>query len=74
MQAIARVNRVFKDKPGGLVVDYIGIADNLRSALAQYTPSDRKTTGIDPQVAVDLMMEKYEQIKVCYTDSIIAVT
>lgn len=63
MQAIARVNRVFKDKPGGLVVDYIGIADNLRSALAQYTPSDRKTTGIDPQVAVDLMMEKYEQIK-----------
>jgi len=63
MQAIARVNRVFKDKPGGLVVDYIGIADNLRSALAQYTPSDRKTAGIDPQIAVDLMMEKYEQIK-----------
>jgi type I restriction enzyme R subunit len=63
MQAIARVNRVFKDKPGGLVVDYIGIADNLRSALAQYTPSDRKTTGIDPQIAVDLMMEKYEQIR-----------
>jgi type I restriction enzyme, R subunit len=63
MQAIARVNRVFKDKPGGLVVDYIGIADNLRSALAQYTTSDRKTAGIDPQVAVDLMIEKYEQIK-----------
>ncbi|MDD2504547.1 MAG: DUF3387 domain-containing protein, partial [Clostridia bacterium] len=63
MQAIARVNRVFKDKPGGLVVDYIGIADNLRSALSQYTPSDRKTAGIDPQIAIDLMMEKYEQIK-----------
>lgn len=63
MQAIARVNRVFKDKPGGLIVDYIGIADNLRSALAQYTPSDRKTTGIDPQVAIDLMLEKYEQIQ-----------
>ncbi|MEE4577420.1 type I restriction endonuclease subunit R [Paenibacillus polymyxa] len=63
MQAIARVNRVFKDKPGGLVVDYIGIADNLRSALAQYTPSDRKIAGIDPQIAVDLMLEKYEQIK-----------
>ncbi|MCW2279445.1 type I restriction endonuclease subunit R [Heliophilum fasciatum] len=63
MQAIARVNRVFKDKPGGLVVDYIGIADNLRSALAQYTPSDRKTTGIDPQIAIDVMIEKYEQIK-----------
>lgn len=63
MQAIARVNRVFKDKPGGLVVDYIGIADNLRNALAQYTPSDRKTTGIDPQIAIDLMLEKYEQIQ-----------
>lgn len=63
MQAIARVNRVFKDKPGGLVVDYIGIADNLRSALFQYTSSDRKTAGIDPQIAIDLMMEKYEQIK-----------
>ncbi|WP_303227328.1 type I restriction endonuclease subunit R, partial [Dialister invisus] len=63
MQAIARVNRVFKDKPGGLIVDYIGIADNLRSALAQYTPSDRTTTGIDPQVAIDLMLEKYEQIQ-----------
>ncbi|MCP3775500.1 type I restriction endonuclease subunit R [Paenibacillus sp. MZ04-78.2] len=63
MQAIARVNRVFKDKPGGLVVDYIGLADNLRSALAQYTPSDRKTTGIDPQIAIDLMLEKYEQIQ-----------
>lgn len=54
---------MFKDKPGGLIVDYIGIADNLRSALAQYTPSDRKTTGIDPQVAIDLMLEKYEQIQ-----------
>jgi len=63
MQAIARVNRVFKDKPGGLVVDYIGIADNLRSALSQYTVSDQKTTGIDPQVAIDLMLEKYEQIQ-----------
>lgn len=62
MQAIARVNRVFKDKPGGLIVDYIGIAYNLRTALAQYTPSDRKTTGIDPQLAIDLMLEKYEQI------------
>lgn len=63
MQAIARVNRVFKDKPGGLVVDYIGIADNLRSALSQYTSSDRKTAGIDPQIAIDLMLEKYEQIR-----------
>lgn len=63
MQAIARVNRVFQDKPGGLIVDYIGIADNLKNALAQYTPSDRKTTGVDPEIAIDLMMEKYEQIQ-----------
>src|SRR5207244_6287746 len=39
MQAIARVNRVFKDKPGGLVVDYLGLADELRQALATYTES-----------------------------------
>lgn len=63
MQAIARVNRVFQDKPGGLIVDYIGIADNLRSALNQYTAADRKTTGIDPQAAANLMLEKYEQIQ-----------
>jgi hypothetical protein len=37
MQAIARVNRVFKDKPGGLVVDYLGLADQLKRALADYT-------------------------------------
>src|SRR5690625_3225018 len=47
MQAIARVNRVFRDKPGGLVVDYIGIAQNLKSALAQYSASDQRQTGID---------------------------
>ena len=41
MQAIARVNRVFKEKQGGLVVDYIGIANNLRKLLMQYTDSDR---------------------------------
>lgn len=63
MQAIARVNRVFKDKPGGLIVDYIGIADSLKNALSQYSSSDQKTTGIDPKVAIDLMLEKYEQIQ-----------
>ncbi|ENH95516.1 HsdR family type I site-specific deoxyribonuclease [Gracilibacillus halophilus YIM-C55.5] len=42
MQAIARVNRVFIDKPGGLVVDYIGFADNLKEALKQYTEDDKK--------------------------------
>ncbi|UOK49056.1 type I restriction endonuclease subunit R (plasmid) [Bacillus tropicus] len=62
MQAIARVNRVFKDKPGGLVVDYIGIADNLKEALKQYTDSDRKTAGVDTSLAVDLMLEKHQLI------------
>lgn len=63
MQAIARVNRVFKDKPGGLVVDYIGVAQNLRSALGQYTDSDRDKTGIDESAAVAAMMERYEAIR-----------
>lgn len=44
MQAIARVNRVFRDKPGGLIVDYIGIADGLKEALKQYTDSDHSNT------------------------------
>lgn len=62
MQAIARVNRVFRDKPGGLIVDYIGIADLLKSALNQYTDSDRKTAGINTEVVVDIMLEKYDLI------------
>jgi len=45
MQAIARVNRTFRDKPGGLIVDYIGVATNLRQALAEYSPSDRDLAG-----------------------------
>jgi type I restriction enzyme R subunit len=60
IQAIARVNRVFKDKPGGLVVDYIGIADELKKALADYTEGDRKEVGIDQEEAVAIMLEKYE--------------
>lgn len=63
MQAIARVNRVFKDKPGGLIVDYIGIAESLKEALKQYTESDRDNTGIDTSVAVNIMLEKYEVIQ-----------
>ena len=63
MQAIARVNRVFKDKDGGLVVDYIGIAENLKRALKQYSTSDRKTTGIDLDRAIQIMLEYYEMVK-----------
>lgn len=63
MQAIARVNRVFRDKPGGLVVDYIGIAQNLKNALGQYTESDRDKTGIDEEAAVAVMVERYEIVR-----------
>ena len=61
MQAIARVNRVFHDKPGGLVVDYLGIADQLKQAMATYTNSGGKgETAIDTAKAVAVMLEKYE--------------
>jgi len=61
MQAIARVNRVFRDKPGGLIVDYIGIASDLKNALATYTQSGGKgTPTLDQEQAVALMLEKYE--------------
>ncbi|WP_203289385.1 type I restriction endonuclease subunit R [Metabacillus sp. cB07] len=63
MQAIARVNRVFRDKPGGLIVDYIGIADSLKEALKQYTESDRDNAGVDTTIALDLMLEKFELIQ-----------
>ncbi len=63
MQAIARVNRVFRDKPAGLIVDYIGIAQNLKDALAQYSPRDRESTGIDEAKAVAVMREKYEIVR-----------
>ena len=61
MQAIARVNRVFKDKPGGLVVDYLGLAHDLKRALADYTESGGTgATAIDQSEAVAVMQEKYE--------------
>ena len=61
MQAIARVNRVFRDKPGGLVVDYLGLAPSLKQALATYTESSgRGSPTLDQQRAVDAMIERYE--------------
>ncbi|MGQ0603690.1 MAG: type I restriction endonuclease subunit R, partial [Anaerolineales bacterium] len=61
MQAIARVNRVFKDKPGGLVVDYLGLADALRDALAVYAQSGGKgQTALDQQEALNALRAKYE--------------
>lgn len=63
MQAIARVNRVFKDKPGGLIVDYMGIAESLKEALKEYTESDQAQTTIDTDKAVELMLLKYDVIQ-----------
>ena len=61
MQAIARVNRVFRDKPGGLVVDYLGLAHELKRALATYTESGGTgRTTVDQSEAVAVMQEKYE--------------
>lgn len=57
MQAIARVNRVFKGKPAGLVVDYIGIAADLKNALAHYSQSDQNQTGIDEAEAVGVFLD-----------------
>jgi type I restriction enzyme R subunit len=61
MQTIARVNRVFKDKPGGLVVDYLGLADELKAALATYTESGGTgKTAIPQEEAVDALLKHYE--------------
>lgn len=60
MQAIARVNRTFHDKPGGLVVDYIGVFSNLQKALAEYSPSDRDQAGVPIEEIVAVMLEKHD--------------
>jgi type I restriction enzyme R subunit len=66
MQAIARVNRVFRDKPAGLVVDYIGIAQNLKNALSQYSQHDQDQTGIDEDQAVAVLLEKCEIVRAMF--------
>ncbi|MCA4132621.1 type I restriction endonuclease subunit R [Arthrobacter sp. M4] len=63
MQAIARVNRTFRDKPGGLIVDYIGVASNLRKALAEYSPSDRDQAGVPIEEIVSAMLEKHDIVR-----------
>jgi len=61
MQTIARVNRVYKDKEGGLIVDYLGIATELKKALSQYTDGGgRGEIAFDQEQAVAILMEKYE--------------
>lgn len=63
IQAIARVNRIFKDKAGGLIVDYIGIADDLRKALNIFDPSVAKETMVSLEEIVNKMKEKYDIVK-----------
>ncbi|MFA6423301.1 MAG: type I restriction endonuclease subunit R [Patescibacteria group bacterium] len=68
MQAIARVNRVYRDKPGGLIVDYLGIAPQLKEALADYSQKDQGNTAIDQEAAVSVMLEKFEVMQGMFHD------
>lgn len=63
MQAIARVNRVYKDKPGGLIVDYLGLAYHLQKALAAYTEADHPAEVPDQEQAVNELLKRYEICK-----------
>ncbi|WP_237202184.1 type I restriction endonuclease subunit R [Rothia endophytica] len=63
MQAIARVNRTFRDKPGGLIVDYIGLFTNLQEALQEYSPSDRDQAGVPIEEIVSAMLEKHDVVR-----------
>ena len=64
MQAIARVNRVFPDKEGGLIVDYVGIASALKQAMQDYTNRDRKHFG-DPDIAKTALVRFQEKLEIC---------
>ncbi|WP_322895658.1 MULTISPECIES: type I restriction endonuclease subunit R [unclassified Yoonia] len=66
MQAIARVNRVFRGKPAGLIVDYIGVAQNLKSALGQYSKSDQEQAGIDEAEAVAVLLERLDVVRAMF--------
>jgi type I restriction enzyme R subunit len=62
LQAIGRVNRVYKDKPGGLIVDYMGIAENLKQALDKYTTEIQETAMLDLEEAVEVMHQKHSKV------------
>ena len=66
MQAIARVNRVFKDKPAGLVVDYIGVAQSLREALGHYSKQDQNNTGIVQAMVIQAMREHHHIVQTMF--------
>ncbi|MDA7984073.1 MAG: type I restriction endonuclease subunit R, partial [Alphaproteobacteria bacterium] len=66
MQAIARVNRVFKGKSAGLVVDYIGVAQNLKVALKQYSDGDREQISVDESEIVNVMLEHLDIVRAMF--------
>ena len=66
VQAIARVNRVFRDKPGGLIVDYIGIADDLRKSLAIYTLDTVRDIFVDINEIIHHLKEKYDVVSALF--------
>lgn len=68
MQAIARVNRRYKDKEGGVIVDYIGVADNLKKALAIYTSDIQKQAMVPIEVIIQKMLERYREVKEYFVD------
>ena len=67
MQAIARVNRIFKDKPGGLIVDYIGVADDLKKALSIYSSGIQKEAMVPIEEIISKMMEKYDIVRAMFS-------
>lgn len=67
MQAIARVNRIFKNKPGGLIVDYIGVADDLKKALSIYSSGIQNEAMIPIEEIVSKMMEKYDIVRTMFS-------
>ena len=64
MQAIARVNRVFPEKEGGLIVDYVGIASALKQAMKDYTRRDRQRFG-DPDIQKTALVKFQEKLEIC---------
>ncbi|MCB9737710.1 MAG: type I restriction endonuclease subunit R [Deltaproteobacteria bacterium] len=66
MQAIARVNRVFKDKPSGLVVDYIGLAEQLRKAIGTYGGRKGEAPGVPIEEALAVLLEKVEVVRAMF--------
>ena len=66
LQAIARVNRRFKDKPSGLVVDYLGLADQLRKAISRYSGGEGDKPGVPVELALAVLQERFEVVQAMF--------